>query len=109
MSEDWKHVKIDGIAKIERRVAEFEIREQEYSPYSQFDIKIYEGAEGSFTGVSNMQVKDQSGNAECLVGHGATIEEALTDTLQHFFELVSWKDAHKWEEEDYEWTNPFDF
>jgi hypothetical protein len=109
MSQDWKNIKIDGIVKIEKCVAEFKICEMNYSPYGKFKLKIFESADGKFTGLSNQQVKDESGKINRVVGHGATLEETLTDTLQYFFKLVSWKGNREWKEEDFAEIDPFDF
>jgi hypothetical protein len=108
VEQNWKHIKINGVVKINKCVAKFKIWELYYSPYAQFKVKVFEDAEGHLTGVSNLQVKNQSGNVEYVTGQGATIEEALTDTLQCFFRLVSWKGAREWGEEDYVYEYPFD-
>jgi hypothetical protein len=109
LSENWKHIKINGIVGIDKCVAEFDIWEQNYSPYAKFKIKVYENAEGRFTGFSNLQVISPSGYFDGAVGYGKTIEEALTDTIAYFFQLVSWKDKQDWKEEDFTESDPFDF
>jgi hypothetical protein len=109
MDQDWKHVKIDGIPPIDKCVAEFNVWERDYYPYSKFKIKIFALVNGRFEGYSNLEVKDQLGSSYCSVGYGATIEEALIDTIQYFFEMASWKDKSEWKEDDFIRPDPFDF
>ena len=42
MSKDWKDIRINGIASIEKCVAEFCVRELRITPYGKFKVKIYE-------------------------------------------------------------------
>jgi hypothetical protein len=109
MSQDWKNIKIDGIAGIEKCVAEFDILEQNYYPYSKVKVKVWEDAEGHLTGVLNLHAKDPSGYFDGETGDGKTIEEVLTNTLVYFLQLVSWKDKQDWKKEDFTLSDPFDF
>ncbi|KHD35617.1 hypothetical protein NL50_12755 [Clostridium acetobutylicum] len=105
--EKWKDVKIEGIARIEKVVAEFDVMELQKTPYGKFKVKIYESQDGEFIGYTNLRVKDKTGDACGGVGHGNTIEEALKDTIEYFLKVLSDKDF--WEEEDFECADAFDF
>ena len=39
---DWKNIKIEGIANIEKCVGEFNVGELLKTPYSKFKVKIFE-------------------------------------------------------------------
>lgn len=104
---NWKKVNIEGIAKIEKCVAEFNIWELNISPYAKFKIKVFEDNKNNFTGYSNIQVIDEVGGYNGAVGYGNTVEEALEDTIKYFFELLSIKED--WQENDFAWSDPLDF
>lgn len=103
----WQDIKIKGIARIERCVAEFDVMELNHTPYAKFKVKIYEDQAGRFTGYTNLRIKDEFGDASGGVGHGNTIEEALEDTISYFMEILNEK--QNWVEEDFECSDPFDF
>ena len=105
--KSWKSIKINGIAKIEKCVAEYEVTELEKTPYSKFKIKIYEDVENKFTGYTNLLIKDQTGNVNGGIGYGNSIEEALEDTIIYFLKMLNAKE--KWSENDFECSDPFDF
>ena len=105
----WKDIKVSGVARIEKFVAEFVIWELNISPYAKFRIKIYENDKGDFTGRSNLQIKDSSENLNSAVGYGKSPEEALQDTLNNFFELTSVKNPKDWTESDFGFSDNFDF
>jgi hypothetical protein len=103
----WQNLKIEGVARIEKCVAEFDVTELEKTPYSKFKVKIFEDAAGNYTGYTNLRIKDNFGDASGGVGHGENIEEALKDTIQYFLKLLDEK--KNWSEEDFECSDPFDF
>jgi len=103
----FEQLRINGVAKIQKCVAEFVIWELNISPYAKFKIKIYEDQDNQFTGYTNIQVKDSIGDFYCAVGYGKTIEDALDDTIKYFFKLTAAK--NDWSEEDFEWADPIDF
>jgi len=105
----WKNIQVDGIAKIEKCVAEFNIWELDISPYAKFKIKVFEDNESKFTGYSNLQVIDSVGNYNCSVGYGNTIEEALENTIRCFIDMTLWKATDKWMEIDFLCSDFFDF
>ena len=105
--DDWKKIRIKGIAKIEKCVAEFKICELNKGPYCNFKIKIYENNEGVFTGYTNLLIKDELGDFYCAVGHGRTIESVLEDTIDWYFKMLSRKE--NWEEADFAYADSFDF
>ncbi|MFL0253034.1 hypothetical protein ACJDT4_21735 [Clostridium neuense] len=105
--ERWQDIKIKGIARIEKVVAEFDVIELQKTPYGKFKVKIYESPDGGFTGYTNLRVKDETGDACGGVGHGITIEEALRDTIEYFLKVLNEKDF--WEEDEFECSDTFDF
>jgi len=105
--EKWKNIKIKGIARIEKCVAEFDVLELNKTPYSKFKVKIYENSTGNFTGYTNLRIKDGLGDASGGVGYGSTIEEALEDTVVYFLNILDEKEY--WQEEDFECADPYDF
>lgn len=103
----WQELKIEGIAKIEKFVSEFDVYELEKTPYSKFKVKVFESSNGTFTGYTNLRIKDETGDACGGVGYGSTIEETLKDTIIYFMHLLSEKDD--WTENDFVCSDSFDF
>jgi len=105
---EWELIQIPGIAAIEERVAEFQVWELNKTPYGKFKVKILKRARGSYSGYTNIMVKNAvGGDAECGVGHGNSIAEALEDTIRNLLELLSYKE--QFTEDDFEWSDPDDF
>jgi len=90
--------KYQGIAKIEKLVAEYNIWELNIIPYAKFKIKIYESLDHIYSGYTNIHIADGYGNFECAVGYGNTEEAALEDTISEFFKLTARKNI--WEDQD---------
>ncbi len=107
MDNEWKDIRITGIAKIEKCVGEFNVWELHKSPYGKFKVKLFASADGGYTGYSNLQVVDPLGSFDCAVGHGKTQQEALQNTIEDFLRLVSRKD--EWGEQDFRCSDAFDF
>jgi hypothetical protein len=106
--DNWKDIKINGIASIEKCVAEFQIGELQKTPFGKFKIKIFERANNTYAGFTNLMVKHSEDNsADCGVGFGSNISEALEDTLNNFMEMLNQRE--NWEENDFEWSHPDDF
>ena len=80
---DWHNLKIKGIARIGKCVAEFNVKEINKTPYSKFRVRIYEDSTRSFIGYTNLITKDGDEG----VGYGNTIEEALEDTVLYFLKI----------------------
>lgn len=104
---DWKNIKIEGIAGIEKCVAEFNVWELNKTPYGKFKVKIFENEDGKFTGYTNLQVKDAIGDPCAGVGYGNTVEEALEDTIRYFLRMLNDKEFVK--QNDFECVDPYDF
>lgn len=109
MKSSWKDIRVDGIAKIEKCVAEFNVWELNISPYAKFKIKVFEDTDSKFAGYSNLQVIDEAGNYNSAVGYGSTLEEALNDTIRCFVSMTVWKAPEKWMESDFLCSDSFDF
>jgi len=106
--DDWRNIKINGIARIERCVGEFQVWELQKIPFGKFKVKIFERADKSFAGFTNIKVKNfEDGSFESGVGFGSNIEEALNDTLNNFMEMINKRE--EFSNEDFEWTHPDDF
>ena len=75
--DTWKELRIEGIAKIERRVAEFDVWELYRLPYGRTMIKILENTQGVFLGFTNIKIMDETGYYSAAVGFGESIEGAL--------------------------------
>jgi hypothetical protein len=85
----WKKLKIENIGAIERCVAEFQVWSNNILPYGKMKIKIYERQNGTFLGYTDIRVIRKFDNMpEGAVGHGSSIEEALTDTINYFMQMV---------------------
>ena len=94
----WNEIKHEGIAKIEKLVAEYNIWELNIIPCGKFKVKIYE---------SKNHIADDLGDFYCAVGHGKTEELALEDTISEFFKMTLRKT--EWEEEDFQYADSYDF
>ena len=103
----WKNIKQQGIAKIEKLVAEYNIWELNIIPYGKFKIRIYESSNCTYSGYTNIHIADGSGDFYCAVGYGKTKEEALENTISEFFKLTARKSI--WEEQDFQYADPCDF
>lgn len=108
MSEKWKEIRIKGIAKIDKCVAEFAVWEFDKTPWAKFKVKVFESDDGKFTGYTNLQLKSLlDGSPEAGVGHGNTIEEALEDTIHYFMSMLN--EREDLSDKDFEACNPYDF
>jgi len=95
---------------IEKCVAEYNILEQNYTPYAKFKVKVFEcGNSGKFRGFTNLQIRTETGDYFGSVGYGDTVEKALEDTLKYFFEMLSRKEPTDWIEEDFLCSDSYDF
>ena len=104
---DWKNININNIAGIERLVDEFEVWEFYKIPYGKFKIKIYETADGKFTGRTNLRVIDKTNSFCAGIGEGNTVSETLKDTIRYFYSLID--EVDDLTEESFEYVDPMDF
>jgi hypothetical protein len=104
--ESWACIELEGVAKIEKCVAEFNIWELNLTPWAKFKVKIFEDNNGNFAGYTNLLLKSESG-PECGVGHGNTIEEALKHTVKYFLSML--KGRGKLTSDDFEAVDSYDF
>ena len=103
----WYDIKHEGVAKIEKLVAEYNISELNIIPCGKFKVKIYESMDHTDSGYTNILVADKMGDFYCAVGCGKTEESALKDTISEFFKMVSRKTV--WEEQDFQYADSYDF
>ncbi len=99
-------MKLEGIAKLEKCVAEFNVWELNVTPWAKFKVKIYEDSNGNFSGYTNLLLKTQYG-PEGGVGFGTSIEEALTDTVNEFLNML--QERKQLSQDDFEAVDPYDF
>lgn len=104
---DWKDVKFDKIASIEKLVAEFYVMEFQKTPYSRLRVKIVENQLGFYKGFTNVQIRDEAGFFFECVGFGNTIEDALEETIKYFLETLDEKEL--WNDDDFDWSDIADF
>lgn len=105
--EQWKNIKINGIATIEKCIGEFNVFELIKTPYGKFKVKVYEKPNGTYIGYTNLQLKDEEGCLFSGVGHGKTISETLEDTIQYFIKMLDEK--QNLSEEDFVCSDSYDF
>lgn len=104
---DWKDIRVQGINKIEKVIAEFNVWAIDNVPYGKFKVKILEQPNGQYVGVPNVAVKNQDGIPDGISGLGRTENEALEDTIKYF--LKSLEGRTDLTEDDFEWSDPHDF
>lgn len=108
--EDWKNIKIDGVNKIEKVVAEFNIHVMEKLPFFKFKIKIRESSAGGYFGSPNVAVRSQIDHKpDWISGFGHSIDKALEDTIICFFKTLEDVDTKNLTEEDFVWSDVYDF
>lgn len=105
--EDWKKIKIEGIAKIERLVDEFEVWEFEKIPYGKFKVKIFESNDSKYIGRTNLMVIDKSKDFFQGIGEGDTVQEALEDTIRYFYSLID--EVDNLTEESFRYVDAIEF
>ncbi|WP_321383951.1 hypothetical protein [uncultured Enterococcus sp.] len=111
----WKELKLSNVQKIEKVSAEFVIWMHSILPYGKMKIRVYEDQEGIFSGLTDLHVKRKfDGDFEAAVGFGKTIEEALSETIRNFNEIIEQdypKDQYPngLSEHHIEYTEPSDF
>lgn len=88
-------------------MGEYNIWELYKSPCAKFKIKIFQIGNNDYTGYTNILIADEIGDYYCALGYGSTEEEALEETIEAFFEMTSRKE--EWNEEDFQYADPFDF
>ncbi len=110
---DWRKIRIDGISKIERVAAEFEVWAVGKIPGAKFRVKIVEDSKGNYVGFPNIRILDHIGQTvDGIAGLGDTIDEALDDALKRFFDLLAQYEnryGRDLEEDDFVWSGPEDF
>lgn len=105
----WKDIKIEGVNKIDKFVAEFDIWAIKKVPFAKFKVKIYEGCDGKYTGYTNIRIKNKiDGSPEGGIGFGLNVAEALQDTIKYFMEQINLIGGEL-TENDIEYSDPNDF
>jgi hypothetical protein len=110
--ENWKKLDIDGIVDIEKCVAEFNVWELRKTPWGKFKVKIFENANGNFTGYTNLMLRDETEDHTPYggVGHGNDIAGALEDTVYYFMKMINERmEKGTLNEEDFEVAESYDF
>ena len=105
---NWRNIQIVGIASVDKLVAEFQVWELNKTPYGKFKVRVYEKKDGNFVGYTNIQLKPLDDECpESGVGYGATVDEALNDTINYFMNMINLREDLS--EEDFDWSDPHDF
>lgn len=105
---NWKDIKVNGIAEINKCVGEFQIFQVGLIPSTNFRVKIYENQRGHFTGTTNLGLKSLVDECpEYGIGFGHSIEEVLEDTVKYFMNEIQQRNNLK--EEDFVWVDSDDF
>lgn len=108
--DDWKSIKVDGVIKIEKVVAEFNVWSIQKLPFPKFKVKIRENSAGGFSGSTNVAVRSLLDNEpDWTTGFGNTISESLEDTVKSFFETIEGIEETNLSEDDFVWSDPHDF
>jgi hypothetical protein len=102
---------MDGVRRIDRVVAQFEVWLDETFPFAKTKVKVLERSPGDFLAVPNLAVRNlTSREPEYISGLGSTVEEAVNDLLVRF---VSGVRKHSpisgLTESNFEWSAPEDF
>ena len=105
----WTDIRIPGIARIDRVVAEFDVWTDGMTlPFAKFKVKIVERTD-DFLGVVNVAIKNQvTGYPEWIGGNGWSVEEALEDAIRYFLrEVEKYAPPRPLTDEDFEWSDEF--
>ena len=85
----WHELEVEQVSKIRKCVGEFEVWMHQILPYGKMKIKIHEEQNKTYTGKTDICIKRKfDGQAECAVGFGESIEEALEETIIWFKKMV---------------------
>lgn len=104
---EWKTLRLDGIADIEKCVAEFNVKELNLTPYGKYKVAIFKKSNGKFVGYTNLMLKDEDDCPYSGVGYGEDIESALVDTIRYFQKMLSEKKTLS--EDDFICSDAYDF
>lgn len=107
--DDWKQIEFCFFSKIEKCVAEFHIIDGlQKTPYGKFKVKIFEGVNGEYSGVTDIAVRDiEGGNLRNGSGRGSSVADTLEKTLISFSALLS--ERKEWKDSDFDWLQPEEF
>jgi hypothetical protein len=105
---DWRNLKVEGLGPVAREVAVFQVGPPlARLPFASFKVKVIERPDGSYLGLPNVARRSADGSPDWIGGLGASIEEALEDTLRWFVRSLNEDDDTT--EEDFVWAAPEDF
>lgn len=105
-----KVLKLNGVTKIEKVVAEFNVWSIQKLPFPKFKVKIREVSTGGFSGSTNVAVRSLLDNEpDWTTGFGNTISESLEDTIKSFFETIQGIEETSLSEDSFVWSDPHDF
>ena len=102
---------MQGVIRIDRVVAEFHVWFDHSIPFAKMKIKVLERQKGDFLAVSNLAIRNLlSKESDWISGLGTSIEEALSDFLPRFFDLVAENTPNSGlTESNFEWSATEDF
>ncbi|WP_010501800.1 hypothetical protein [Paenibacillus elgii] len=107
---DWKSIKVDGVTKMEKVVAEFNVWAIQKLPFPKFKVKIRESSTGGYSGSTNVAVRSLIDNEpDWIAGFGNTISESLENTIKSFFETIEGMEEASLSEDNFVWSDSHDF
>lgn len=87
----WHKLQIEGVSRIKREVARFVVEPIRDDLPMAFRVKIVEEQDGLFYGYPEIAILDATGTPDFTSGRGATIEEALSDTVKYLLKTLEGK------------------
>ena len=85
----WKDIKLKYDGCIRKLAGEFEVSMPAVLPYAKMKVRVYEEDNGRFTGRTDvLLIRKTDGSPEGAVGFGATVDEALEDTINCFIGML---------------------
>jgi len=85
----WQNLEVSEFSVLEKLVAEYTIGTVGVLSSPTMKVRVYENVRGTFIGVTEVQIKMKfDGLFKGGIGHGATEEETLSNTLKYFYEMI---------------------
>lgn len=101
----------DGIRRVDRIVAEFDVWVDDSFPFAKFKVKVLDRGLGDLAAFANVAIRDRTtGTPDFIAGLGSTIEEATDDLFVRFVAGVRENTPPTGlTEADFAWSAPEDF
>jgi hypothetical protein len=107
---DWKDIKIEGISRIERVAAKFQVWSVPKFPSTKMIVKITEDVSGMYHGSTNLGVrKKESKEVLWAQASGDNIADVLSLTICEVLLYIEENNADKRSDDDFVWQDPILF